>query len=111
LVESFDVLLAKNSLGCLREGPVEHISCIQHFFFCHFFEVAPNAGFKEVDFHLLLMLVLHRKPNVPLEVQFIHKFEQRTLLQQLVTYSVLNVRQHLEKLSIVYLWVTQDGSQ
>ena len=61
--------------------------------------------------HLLLPLVLDRKPHISFVVQFIHKFEQRSSLEELVADLVLNVGDHLEELGVVYLRVAHDVAE
>jgi len=74
LKKSFDIVLTRLTLAH-RKLPMENISGIRDLFFFHVLVIAPETGLDEMDFHLLLMLVLNRKPNIAITVQFIHKFE------------------------------------
>jgi K+-sensing histidine kinase KdpD len=58
LIESLDVLLAVLLVSLLRKGPIKDITCIQDLLLFHFFVIAPNASFDEMDLHFLLPFVL-----------------------------------------------------
>jgi hypothetical protein len=76
LVETFDVLLTCFPLPRWKV-PVKDITSISHLFFSHILMIAPDAGLYEVDFHLLLVFVLHRKPDIAIAVQLVDKLEER----------------------------------
>ena len=68
----------------------------------------PHSSLDKMDPHLLLMLILNRKPYILFSIQLVHKLKQRSPRQQLITDLVLDVCHHLKKLGIVYLRISQN---
>lgn len=59
----------------------------------------------------MLSLVLDREPHVSLIIEFIHKFEERTSLEELIADLVLDIGDHLKELGVVDLWVSHDVAE
>ena len=64
-----------------------------------------------MDPHLLLPLVLDRKPHVSLVVELVDKLEERAPLEELVADLVLDVGDHFEEFGVVDLRVAHDVAE
>ena len=72
--------------------------------------VAPDSSLYEVNSHFLLPFELDRKPDVVL-FEFVDKFEERTLLENVIGKLILNMGYHLKELCVVDLRVSKDVPQ
>ena len=73
--------------------------------------VAPDSCLDEVHSHLLLSLVLYRKPDFFETVQLIDELKERPSLQHFVAVLVFDVGEHLEEAEFVDLRISEDVSE
>lgn len=111
LVKQFHVLLTKLRVilwGLLIFIPVEHIPRIVYLVIKHLLSVCPNSSLNEPYLCLLMQFMLNLKPNIALMIDLIHKFDQRSFFQKLVAHLVFYMRDEMEKIISIYLWITEN---
>ena len=91
----------------LLKFPLKNIPGIVNLIFLHLRSMCPKTSLDKSYRCILMPFSVNAEPNVTLRRHFIHKFEERTWLQQLIADLVLDEGQKMKKICVVYLRVTE----
>ncbi len=90
LIKQLEYFLASDPIRPFGNIPLKQIPGIIELILLHLLSIHPNASLNKMNLNLLRVLKLHRKPIVRQSLDLIDEFEQRTFLQQVVAYPILD---------------------
>ena len=76
--------------------------------FLHLWSMCPKTSLDKSYRCILMPFSVNAEPNVTFRRHFIHKFEERTRLQQFIADLILDESQKMKEICVVYLRVAEN---